>query len=107
MVQDIYKEVEKRTKGYDLYTQAEDNNPVIVAKLFDMAGSARRYIAGYSPKEKIMFGYVEWLMPDTWCDEWGYTSLDELASLKYLWIPRIECDIHFETKKFSEIWVGE
>ena len=54
-LQDIYKEVEERTKEYDLYSQSDTLNPLVIAKLFDIAGSATWYITGYSPSEKTFF----------------------------------------------------
>ena len=36
-LQNIYKEVEKSTKDYDLYSQSEEKDPLVVAKLFDIA----------------------------------------------------------------------
>ena len=54
-LQNIYEEVEKRTEGYDLYSQANESDPLVLAKLFDTIGSATWYITAYSPEEKIYF----------------------------------------------------
>ncbi len=54
-LQNIYEEVEKRTRDYNFHSQAEKADPLVVAKLFDIAGSATWYITEYSPDEKIFF----------------------------------------------------
>lgn len=54
------------TKGYSLYSQDCEEDPLFVAKLFDIAGSGTWYISEYNPATRIAFGYVTGLV----CDEW-------------------------------------
>ncbi len=37
VLQNIYEEVEKRTENYGLYSQSEEKDPLVIAKLFDNA----------------------------------------------------------------------
>lgn len=57
--QNLYAELEKRTANYPLYSQENEKDPLVVAKLFDAFGSATWYITEYSKESKIFFGYVE------------------------------------------------
>jgi len=84
-----------------IYSQEENKDPLIIAKLFDTFGSASWYLTEYDPEEKIAFGYVTGLTHD----EWGYVSLTELESIKHqgLGIPRIERDLYFTLAKFSKV----
>jgi len=54
-LQNIYEEVEKRTKGYNFASQMDESDPLVVAKLFDIAGSATWYITEYSTDERTFF----------------------------------------------------
>jgi Protein of unknown function (DUF2958) len=95
---DIRTEITKRLKGVPLYTQEEVSDPMVHAKLFDTAGSSTWYITEYDGDERC-FGYVTGL--DT--PEWGYVSLSELAAIRLRGIPRIEVDLYFTPKAFSEL----
>ena len=64
-------------------------------------GGCDWYAAEYSPEEKCFFGFAI-LNNDYEMAEWGYFSLDELASLKVkflevdkdcFWTPRKACEI--------------
>jgi hypothetical protein len=72
---------------------------LVVAKLFDPCGSATWYLTEYDPVEKIAFGYVTGLIED----EFGYTSLTELESIKGPLGIGIEQDMYFQQKKLSEL----
>lgn len=96
----ILDEIEKRLKGVALYSQEEVSDPIIHAKLFDMAGSGTWYITEWDGEDRA-FGYVTGL--DT--PEWGYVALSELSALRHLGIPRIECDLYFTPIAFSELGV--
>ena len=76
----ITEEFEELFKDYPLYSQEKKSDPKVIAKLFDPAGSATWYLTEYDPVEKIAFGYVTGLQ----VDEWGYTSITELESIKDL-----------------------
>ena len=57
---------------------------IVFAKLFNAYGSGTWYLTEYDPENQIAFGYVEGLVEDLFCDEWGYISIEELADLKVL-----------------------
>ncbi len=76
-------------------------NPIVVTKLFDIAGSANWYLTEYDPESKVAFGYVAGLCPG--CDEWGSIYIPELEEIKHMGIPRIERDIHWRKQNFSEL----
>ena len=81
-----------------MYSQEEAEDPLIVAKLFDPAGSATWYLTEYDPAEKIAFSYVTGLVQD----EFGYTSLEELESIERPFGLTIERDLYFVQKRMSE-----
>ncbi|NVK30106.1 MAG: DUF2958 domain-containing protein [Gammaproteobacteria bacterium] len=56
---DIFQEVAKRCKGYGDRSQESVRDPLVLAKLFDIAGSASWYVTEYDPENHIAFGYVE------------------------------------------------
>lgn len=72
-------------------------DPVIYLKLFTPWSIWRWYIAQYDPKTGEMFGYVEGFKA-----EWGCCSLIELEEIKGPCGLKIERDLHFTPKKFSE-----
>lgn len=101
---DIIKIVENRFKDYPLYSQENNKDPYVIVKLFDAYGSWTWYLTEYDQETKIAFWYVEWLFED----EWWYVSLIELSELRFHWpIPRIEVDLYFKSKRFSEIKLRE
>ena len=75
-------ELEARFK--EVGRQDDTDNPLIVAKFFDPAGSATWYASEYDPEANVCFGYVAGLVadPHNCYDEWGYFSIDELESIK-------------------------
>lgn len=102
---DIVRHLDSTLSNHSLYSQEEVIDKMVYVKLFDAYGSANWYITEYDITTKIAFGYVEYLMPDPICDEWWYISLDELKALKIWPIPRIEPDLFFKPKRFSQIGV--
>ncbi len=52
------KEFEALFKDYPLYSQEHEEDPLVVAKLFDPCGSATWLLTEYDSVEKIAFGYV-------------------------------------------------
>jgi len=105
----IEKIVKERTKKYPLSSQEDTplNKKVVLVKLFNAFGSWNWYITEYEPEQKIAFGYVEWLVSDPICDEWGSFSITELSQYSFLWCPAIEVDLHFEEKIFWKIGVRQ
>lgn len=87
-------------KAYPFYSQEQNKDPLIIAKLFDTFGSATWFLTEYSPEENNAFGYVTGLSHD----EWGYVSLTELENIMHSsGIPRIERDLYFTPCKINEI----
>ncbi len=115
----ITPEFEALFKKYPLRSQAQSDDPIIVAKLFNPCGSATWYLAEYDPQIKQAFGYVQGLVPGEWNDEWGYISLEELEEIR---IPitihmgniifekpnaiTIERDLYFDPQPFSQCVPG-
>ncbi|HIJ23754.1 MAG: DUF2958 domain-containing protein [Gammaproteobacteria bacterium] len=100
----ISKELVQLFKNYPLYTQENESDPLVVAKLFDAYGSATWYLTEYNPEEQVAFGYVTGLA----YDEWGYVSLSELAEIRHPILgPRIERDRYFDQQRFSALGLLE
>ena len=64
-------------------------------------GGCDWYAAEYSPEEKCFFGFAI-LNSDYEMAEWGYFSLEELASLKYSYA-EVDRDLYWKPKKACEI----
>jgi hypothetical protein len=94
----ITEEFEELFKDYPLYSQENEEDPLVVAKLFDPAGSATWFLTEFDSVEKIAFCYVTGLVQD----EWGYTSLTELESIERPFGLTIERDLYFSQKRISE-----
>lgn len=98
-----------------LYTQEHNPDPQVVAKLFCPWGNWTRYATEGSPVnaegEMIPAGDTEQVSPDFLFFRWvvgcaaelGYFSLAELESVRGPFGLRIERDIHFAPKPFSEV----
>ena len=80
-------------------TPAEDK--VICARLFALASAATWYIVEFDPEEQVAFGYAD--LGDPTCAEWGYVSIAELESLRWLGVPRVELDANFTPTKFGDL----
>ena len=99
----VLKIVEEKLKWCPFYSQENAKDQVVYAKLFDVYGSTSWYITEYDSKIKTAFWFVQWLNGCPSDDEWWYFNLKELSELKYWSIPRIEIDLYFWIKKFSEV----
>lgn len=64
-------------------------------------GGCDWYACEYSPEEKLFFGFVI-LNNDYEMAEWGYFSLDELASITVKWL-EVDRDLHWKSRKAIEI----
>lgn len=82
---------------FPMYSQEEAGDPLVIAKLFDIAGSGTWYLTEFDPETQNAFGYVTGLGTD----EWGYIHIPELEEIKHFGIPRIERDLHFSQKPIS------
>ncbi len=92
----------KRTMAaYPLYSQEEVEDKVVVMKLFDTFGEGVWYVVEYDPEDELIFCYVTGLVED----EWGYTSVRELAelTLRKTGTPFIEVDRHFTPTLFGQL----
>lgn len=85
-------------RNYPIRSQEDVGDPIVVAKLFDIAGSGTWYLTEFDPKDKIAFGYVTGLA----YDEWGDVYIPELEEILHFGIPRIERDLYFKQKPISE-----
>jgi len=93
----LTNEIRKRFE--EIGRQADTTDPIVVAKLFNPAGSGTWYVSEYYPEDNCVFCYVTGLG----YNEWGYTSLVELKSFRSKFGLGIERDISFEEQRFSEI----
>ncbi len=66
----ITEEFELLFKDYPLYSQEDEEDSLVISKLFDPCGSATWYLLEYDPAEKIAFCYVTGLAEN----ELGYIS---------------------------------
>jgi hypothetical protein len=96
----ITQDVSERLKDYPLYSQEKANeNPMILAKLFNSMGSGTWWLSEYNPETHIAFGYVTGMD----YDEWGYVSLDEMEEVRILGRCPIEVDLQFTPCQFKEL----
>ena len=84
-----------------IWSQEEEEDPIIVAKFFNPTGAGAWYASEYSEEDKTFFGYVS-IFGD-YNDEWGSFTLEQLESFKWKFGLGIERDAHFDPKKFSEL----
>ena len=75
-------------------------DPIVVAHYFDPTGSADWFATAYYPEDNVIFGWAE-VVPG--CGEWGYSSIDELQSVKGPFGLGIERDLYWNEKRASEI----
>lgn len=87
------------TRRYPIRSQENAGDPIFAAKLFDIAGGGTWYVTEYDPETRMAFGYVTGLASD----EWGYIPVDELMTLRWHGIPRIEIDQYFDPRPASTI----
>lgn len=82
-------------------TPAEDKQ--VICKLFTLGSAATWLICEYSAEERLCFGYADLYGQGTHGGaEWGYVSVDELESLRYMGIPRVERDLNFTPRRFAD-----
>lgn len=81
----VTKKLEERFS--EVGSQANVDDPIIIAKFFNPVGAGTWYATEYWREERVIF---------------GYTSIDELESLKLPVGLGIERDIYWEEKPFSE-----
>jgi len=96
------KELEKRFA--QVGSQEGVSDPIIIAHFFNPTGAGDWYATEYDPVDRIIFGYVS-IFGD-WNDEWGDSSLDELAAYKGRWNLGIERDLYWTEKPASKVISG-
>ena len=89
-------------KDYPLYSQQDEEDPLVVAKFFDPVGSATWYVLELDPVERIAFSYVVGLQ----VDEYGYISIDELESIERPFALTLERDLYFVPGRLSTFIKG-
>ncbi len=97
----ITPEFEEIMKDYPFYSQdGKVSEALVIAKFFNPCGSQTWYVLEYDKESKCIFGYVTGMD----CDEFGYTSVEELESLK-LPFPglTIERDLYFTQAPLVEL----
>lgn len=83
-------------------SQAANDDPIVHLKLFDPCGRWTYYATEYDPEERKLYGYcISALGPD--CDEWGYTSLEEIEGVRNAYGLGIERDLWFRPCPVSEL----
>jgi hypothetical protein len=70
-----------------------------IAKFFNPVGAATWIMCEYDPETKTAFG---WCKMFHGCGEYGYFSLDELASVRLPLGLKIERDLYFNYKTMDE-----
>jgi hypothetical protein len=93
------KTLERRFK--EVGSQADDRDPIIVAKFFNPTGAGTWLASAYDPQDRMFFGYVS-IFGD-WNDEWGSFSLDELEEYRGRFGLGIERDLHFPEQRASQV----
>jgi hypothetical protein len=84
----------------ELYSQEEKGEDATVIVKFFALGASFRWFATEFDGDDTFFGLVQ----GPWGDvEWGYFSLAELESIKFLGIPGVERDLHFTPKSAAEV----
>ena len=74
----LTKTLEKRFA--QVGSQADEKDPLVIAKFFNPCGAGTWYATEYDPQRKIFFGYVSIFGDHN--DEWGSFSLDELQDFR-------------------------
>lgn len=96
------KALEKRFA--EVGSQENDSNPIVIAKYFNPAGIGTWYATEYNADTNTIYGYA--VLYGDHNDEWGYTSLDELAEYKGQWGMGIERDLYCGEQRISEFFIS-
>ena len=91
MSEDLAKQIPR------LYATEKNNDPIAYVKLFTPDSSWTWYVTEYDPEERLCFGLV--IGHER---ELGYFSLEELEEVKGPLGLKIERDLHWEPKPFSQ-----
>lgn len=85
----------------DLYSQENEEDPIVHVKFFHPMSNWRWYAYEYSPDTRLFFGLVK---GDE--EELGYFSLEELEATRIKGMG-IERDMHFKPTPLSKVTSGE
>lgn len=80
-------------------TEGQGDDAVVRAKFFHPASRYTLFVTEFDGEDTLYGWCVSPLGAD--CDEWGYTSLAELASLRVLGLG-VERDLYFEPRPLRE-----
>lgn len=99
----LTKPIEKKLRANAIIENETGVTQPVAMKLFDPYGRFTYYAT--SLDGDTLYGFaVSPLGPD--CDEWGYSSLTEITSLRKFGRPQIERDRHFDPVTPQEIKDG-
>lgn len=87
-----------RSKIPKLYFNDGNKNPMVHVKFFSPYSNYTLYVTEFDG-EDTLYGYVTGMN----YNEWGYSSLNELAEQNRNGLPLIERDLYFKPKKFKSI----
>lgn len=80
----------------------EGRDPLVLVKFFDPCGRWTLYVTEFDPVDRLLFGYCRSpLGPD--CDEYGYSSLDEIEETKNRLGLGMERDLHWTPCPLSKV----
>jgi len=94
----LTKAIEKKLPALYATENVKPDDKICQVKFFDPCGGWTWLAVEYDPVEKLFFGWV-----DGFEAEWGYFSLDELASVRNRMGLGIERDLYFTPKPMKEI----
>ena len=84
----------------------EGRDPIVLVKFFDPCGRWTLYVTEYDPIDRLLFGWCRSpLGPD--CDEYGYSSLDEIEATTNRLGLGMERDLHWTPAPLSKVTNGE
>lgn len=95
----LTKELEQRFA--QVGSQAEVEDPLVIARYFNPTGGQTWYAISYSPDDCMFFGYVS--LFNDYNNEFGYFSLIELESIKGKFGLGIERDLYYREQTLDEI----
>ena len=82
-----------------LYSQENENDPMVICKFFDPCGSFSWFILEFDGEDLFFCKVFSHLCPD---GELGYSSLSEIESVRGALGLGIERDLYFKPKRLSE-----
>lgn len=87
-----------------LDTASNTPDPIVPVKLFMPDGPGTWYLIEFDPEERIAFCYADIGLPG--CAELGYTSLDEIESIRGVLGLPVEQDKFWKPCPLSEVTGG-